>query len=75
MMPFAAAHAAAVAEPARTPVAEQRAASAEQNAAQGNGQSGNPSSQQRQPSAAQRPIANPAGSPTPRTERGGGIFA
>lgn len=71
----AAAHAAAVAEPARTPVAEQRGASAEQNAAQGNGQSGNPSSQQRQPSAAQRPIANPAGSPTPRTERGGGIFA
>ncbi|WP_143146670.1 hypothetical protein [Novosphingobium sp. NDB2Meth1] len=73
----AAAHAAAVAEPARSTATGQHPGSREQGLAQGqSGSNSDPgSSQQRQPPAIRQPAANPAGSPVPRTERGGGIFA
>jgi len=73
----AAAHAAAVAEPARSAATGQHSGSPEQSLAQGQSgsNSGPGSSQQRQPPATRQPAANPAGSPAPRTERGGGIFA
>lgn len=73
----AAAHAAAVAEPARSAANGQQPGSPEQSLTQGQSgsNSGPGTSQQRQPPATRQPAANPAGSPAPRSERRGGIFA